>query len=299
MRSAPDQIKHDLHLELRTRYKEFFESQLAIHLLKHPEYFPAVKKISNTIKNLITTHKNKILEVIRDNPKIIMELSEPYFGACFDNKQTIAVDTAYEKMITILNDNNPDLSSIMQIHCIFIHRIYDHIEPNKDKANFCSTLLPTSLFNQANRSRENKENVQATLQLGIARHPVFSKMLEKHNKKHIRALDKYSPNNHSAFSQSAMSKAIPVVCGPSGHTASLMLGAKLYGELTPSELKEYALASFAFLTAGGHHSFHEVFIIANLLGVAYEADDYSFSIPESISATNSYKQMQKLFSEFL
>lgn len=300
MSTKQEDIKHRLHKELQIRYREFFESQLAIHLLKHSEYFPAVKKISAAITEFMITNKSIVLNVIKDNPKIIMELREPYFGSCFEDGEIVSAETAYEKILATLNDEQADLDKIMEIHCMFIQRIYDCLEQKAEKADFVHTLFPSSLFNADSRSRiEKKGDIQATTQLGITKHPVFSKMLEKHPKKHLRALDKYEPNPSALFFKSATEKSVPTVCGPSGHTGSLMLGAKLYGKLNASELKEYALASFAFLTAGGNHSFHEVFIIANLLDMTGQAESYVSSIPESIISTDSCKPIQKHFPEFL
>src|SRR3990167_2484141 len=220
-----EQLKYDLHNELQIRHREFFESKLAIDLLKHNKQFSSVNKISSAIVKLIESNKKAVMDLITSNPNIITELREPYFGSCYDSKQ----------------ETNP--AEVLEI---------------------------------------KEDNIKSTTQLGISRHPVFIKMLEKSDKNHTRAMEKYTPDYKTTFFKSALEKNIPIFCGPSGHTGSLMLGAKLYGDLTSEQLKEYALVSFAFLAAGGNHSFHEVMVVAALVGVDFKVGNYAESIPLSI-----------------
>ncbi len=285
--------------ELQLCYREFFESKLAVDLLKCSKHFYAVKKISAAIIKLITANKEAVKEAVKNKADIIAELREPYFGSCYDNKETVTVDEALNKIISILNDENSDLNKVMQIHCIFVYRIYDSLEKTNEKAELVRQLSPDSLFSNKNRSRVEDKDVKATTTLGIVKHSVFAKMLGQTEKKHIRALDKYPQDYNSAFFKSAIEKTLPVVCGPSGHARSLMVGAKLYGDLTNDELKEYACASFAFLAAGGNHSFYEVMVVAKLAGVDFQLDSYSSIVPASIRATDLYKKLNQLFPEFL
>ncbi|OGT62348.1 MAG: hypothetical protein A3E85_03825 [Gammaproteobacteria bacterium RIFCSPHIGHO2_12_FULL_45_12] len=296
-----EQLKYDLHNELQIRHREFFESKLAIDLLKHNKQFSSVNKISSAIVKLIESNKKAVMDLITSNPNIITELREPYFGSCYDSKQETNPAEVLEKICSILNNENADVRNAMQIHCIFIHRIYDHLEKRSEKTEFVSKLFPSSLFSKENRSRvEIKEdNIKSTTQLGISRHPVFIKMLEKSDKNHTRAMEKYTPDYKTTFFKSALEKNIPIVCGPSGHTGSLMLGAKLYGDLTSEQLKEYALVSFAFLAAGGNHSFHEVMVVAALVGVDFQVGNYAESIPLSIKKSGMYQKLSNHFSEFL
>lgn len=286
--------------ELQTRHKEFFESQLATHLLKHPEYFPSVGKISEKITRLMERHKNKVIDIIKQTPKITEELQEPYFGASLGSEQPITAQTVYENILAVLSGQHRDLSNVIQVHCIFIHRIYDHLEQPAHKADLVNTLFPLSLFNNEYRGRKEKPSKPSTTHAqGITQNSFFSKKIEAHEKAHLRALDKFEPNQDSNFTKSAMEHNLPIVCGPSGHTGSLMLGAKLYGELTADELKEYALASFSFLTSGGNHSFHEVYLIANLLGVTYEMNNYAASIPETIAEAETMQPLKSNFPMYL
>ncbi|HEX4044990.1 MAG TPA: hypothetical protein VHZ76_04920 [Gammaproteobacteria bacterium] len=300
MRSTSEATKQDLHNELQLKYREFFESKLAVFLLDYASHFLSVKKISTAIVNLMETNKSIVINTIMKDSKIIAELREPYFGSCYDKKQTVSAEQVFEKILSILKEGS-QLKNIMQIHCIFIHRIYDQIEKKPEKAALVSQIFPLSLFSKENRSRIEKkeEEIKETTQLGITHHRVFSKMLRQSDKNHIRALDRFQPDDGSDFFKSSAEKRVPVVCGASGHTGSLMLGVKLYGDLTSDELKEYTLAAFAFLAAGGNHSFYEVLKVANLVGIDFQIDDYSVGVPTSIKKDESYQTIKNQFPEFL
>jgi hypothetical protein len=249
---------------------------------------------------LMSRHKDKTIAIIDQTPKIAEELQAPYFGASLDPNQPITAGLVYEHMIATLNDGHRDLSDILQIHCIFVHRIYDQLEQPAHKSDLVKTIFPLSIFNKDYHGRTEKPTKpSATHAQGITKNRFFSKKVEAHEQAHLRALDKFESNENSAFAKAAMQHNLPIVCGPSGHTGSLMLGAKLYGELTSDELKEYALASFSFLTSGGNHSFHEVYLIANLLGVTYEMNDYAASIPEKIAETEDMQALRSHFPMYL
>ncbi len=295
------QHKYDLHNELKIRYREFFESKWAIHLSKQAKEFSSVSKISSAIVKLIESNKKTVINLIANDHKMIAELREPYFGSCYDSKQEVTAEEVFEKILLILKNETPDLSNVMQIHCIFIHRIYDHLEKKSEKPELVSKLYPGYLFSKENRHRveEKKEKMKLTTQLGISRHRVFNRMLEHASKKHQRAIEKFVPNYQANFFKSALKEAIPVATGPSGHAGSLMLGAKLYGNLTSEEMTEYALACFAFLAAGGHHSYHEVMTVAALVGVDFQVGNYEKGVPSSIKKTKMYQILSKQFPEFL
>lgn len=294
------QEKTKIHKQLNLRYKEYFESIIATGLLKEPMLFSSVKKVSTAIIRMMDNNKIQVISLIAKTPRIIVELKEPFFGSCYHESVEVSAEEVFNKMHSMLS-NADNLSTVMQIHCIFVHRIYDHLETNSLKADFVSKIFPDSLFNSECRGRKEicPAKTNPTHQLGIARHSVFAGMVGVSEKKHLRAIDRFALNQMSDFVMSAEKNRLPVVCGPSGHTGSLMLGAKLYGNLNVDQLKEYALVSFAFLTAGGNHSFHEVMVVAALAGINVDSAQYDTSIPESIKTSKLYKKLCKRFPEFL
>lgn len=293
LRTDEVDIKSALHHELRLRYREFFESKLAVELLKNSNLFQSVRLISEQILKLIENNINKILQIFEDNPTILVELREPYFGSCYDGNQDVTPHQLLEKIRHILADDKAELKTIMQIHSIFVYRVYDILEKNSEKPKWVSQIFTDILFNKDNRVRteRKKEDVKSTMQLGISRSPVFCKKLGLSDKNHISALEKFKFDSNACFFKSALQKGIPVVCGPSGHTGSLMLGARLYGNLNKEQLKEYAWASFAFLAASGNHSFYEVMLVAAAAGAEVHAENYAASIPSSFNESLPCKKM--------
>ncbi|MCX7120974.1 MAG: hypothetical protein NTZ67_04265 [Gammaproteobacteria bacterium] len=293
-----------LNLDFKARRREFFESRLATLFLDKLNDFTSVKKISTAIANLIEENKTTVLNIIAKEPKITDDLRAPFFGSCYGEHETISPEKALEDILFILKNPQGNSSTIMQIHCIFEHRIHgfpaDKID-EQTKESLQHTLSPASLFNSSNRSRAIKtEKATPTKQLGFAQNPVFSKMTGESQQTHLRAIDKFQAQQSSHFFKAAAETNSPVICGPSGHTKSLLIGASLYGNLSsPDEVSEYAFACFAFLAAGGNHSFHEVMVIANLIGVHYEAGNYANSISTSLKATDVYQNLCEQFPEFL
>lgn len=283
-----------MHKEMQLRYKEFVESKLAVSLLSYQEYFNAVKKVSAAIVQLITTNKETVIKAIESNPEIIAELRSPYFGSIYDKTEHPASNNVLNEILSVLSSAKSSLDNIMQIHCIFTHRIHSLLPTEKISPSFNNTAFSSSLFNT--RCRINKqEKPKPTHKLGIATHPVFSKMLGSHPKQYVRALDKFDPDYTASFFKDLEGKIVPVVCGPSGHTRTLLRGAMLYGNLNIDELKAYAFACFVFLTAGGNHSFYEVMSVANLFGTNFEIDCYASAIPDSIKLTDEFRELEKRF----
>ncbi len=274
---------NDVHSELNTRFNEFTESRLAILLLNHLDHFDSVRRVSASIVKLLSENEKAVVKVIDVTPAILRELKHPYFGACWHQDANITTNDIFTKMLEILSDNNRDYSAVMQVHCIFIHRIFDHLKPDA-RTELCQRIFPDTLITETKSSRrEYKEKtVLATRQLGISRHPVFARMLGKSAQVHVRALDRFSINTDTSFFKAAALNHTPVVCGPSGHTRTLLLGAMLYGNLNAAEMKEYTLAIFAFLAAGGNHSLHEVLVVAREGGMEMDNSNYLGYVPDSI-----------------
>jgi hypothetical protein len=79
-----------------------------------------------------------------------------------------------------------------------------------------------------------------------------------------------------------------------------MLSARHYGLETVEELKQYALACFAFLAGGGNHSYHEVMFAAKqVCGLPHDLDSYDLSLPEAFKNSSIYRELQRGFPEYL
>ena len=295
--------KKHLNKDFTVCYKALFESKLAVMLSQESKQFQSVKKISDYIITLLLKHKEVVLSLIKQKKQIIAELREPYFGSCFSHEQLITPMQTFVTMLATLSNQKSELSQIMQIHSVFIHRLYDKLESKPEKTDLIKQLFPDMLFKQEARGRieKNPDEIKLTCQLGITQDPKLSKQIgySQSGRQHIRAIDKYIPDLNSSFFKSLINKKIPVVSGASGHAGSLFLGALLYGQLTYEELGEYAWACFAFLTAGGHHSFYEVMIIANLAGLNFDLENYWHNLPKNFKKNKNFEALQQDFSDLL
>lgn len=283
--------KKPLHEELKRCYKEYFESKLAITLLKNKECLSAVNKVSKTIVSLLRLHKDIVLKQLLENKKIIEELfGVSYYGRLVsdvvNNPHQIT-----EMLILLLENENSNLSQVMQVHAIFIYRIYPFISDSPKEKE--STSREKSRI-------EIHKPVKLSKQLGIMHNKVFCKMIGDDKFEHVRAIDRFVPDCKSHFFNLCSGKNVPFVAGPSGHTESLMKGALIYGIKDSEELMQYALACFAFLAAGGNHSFNEVMYVANKVAdISFKIDNYSLSLPMSFKQSLSYEALYKEFQEFL
>lgn len=285
--------------ELQLRYREYLESVFAIELLKHKNNYSSIAKISTAILKFIEANTLHVENIIKNKPEIVAELSGSYYGAIFNTPQQLSSKEILSKIVHTLKNDASEVKQIMQIQAVFIHRIYDALEQNPKKLKWVDTLFPKELFSGSVRGRSEVSNkaIKPTQQQGIARLSLFKKRIESSSSMHVRAIDRFTLEPSAPFIKSANENALPLVSGPSGHTGSFMLGAKLYGDLTSEELAEYALLVFAFLAAGGNHSFHEVMVVAEKVGVAYQLGNYADSIPSSIAKLSVFQSLSWQFPE--
>lgn len=149
--------------------------------------------------------------------------------------------------------------------------------------------IKESLFTQhlfSNRGRINngiKDNEEKKLRLianttyaGINSNRFFINKIRSSAtvSPHLRARDCFTQDKSMKMTAEQKGQIAPFVAGASGHTGTLLLGAKLYGNLNQSELKDYTLNVFAFLTAGGNHSYEEVMVVAKQLGITEHSAEY-------------------------
>ncbi|MHB1947113.1 MAG: hypothetical protein ACYCQI_03230 [Gammaproteobacteria bacterium] len=281
-------------------YKEYFESRLAIELLKNPQWFASVKYISNEICKIITANPQKVVKLIAEQKAIQRELFDEKFFGRFSEKEkagTTPLDIM-NTMLRILQDENKDLSQVMQIHSIYIYRMHEALTGSDELSLMKQKRYPHELFKDRGRKSESSPKSQRAVlskKLGVVRDPVFATLIEEHKEMHECAIDVFEPDVNSDFFKKTVAEGLPFATGASGHTATLLLGAKTFSV----DLQEYALAIYAFLTSGGNHSFHEVMIVAKQMGAHYEVNNYLVSIPDAIKQTDKFRQFTEEFSEFL
>jgi len=281
-------------------YKEYFESRLAIELLKNPQWFASVKFISNEICRVIKANPEKAVKLIAEQKAIQRELfDEKYFGRFGESEKSTTPHAIMRTMLMILQDEKRDLSQVMQIHSIYIYRMHEALTGSNDLSLLKQKLYPHELFKDRGRKSESSpkscQRSALSKRLGVVRDPVFATLIEEHKEMHECAVDVFAPDVDSEFFKKTVEQGLPFATGASGHTATMLLGAKHFGV----DLQDYALAVFAFLTAGGNHSFHEVMVVAKHMGVDYEVNHYLACIPDRIKQMDKFKEFAEGFSEFL
>lgn len=289
--------------DIRLGPVEYFESHFALTLLKHLDLFASVKKISAAITQLMETNRDAYLHIMQQQQSIIhQELSAPYFGALYSANQPVTAETLFNDIYRVLQQKHGDFSSILQVHCIFYHRI--HLKHCKEAEHRCKSGWSHPLFAHRHQDRiEREQHLQRPTTLpGLSAHTFFNRsLMNAHGPRtpHLRAKEKFQLNPSSNYSTLQNKHTIPMICGPSGHTMMLMTAASLYGNLTPEETKEYALAIFAFLASGGNHSFYEVMCVANLYGVNNAPDNYASAITPTIEQSQPYQALRTRFPHYL
>lgn len=106
----------------------------------------------------------------------------------------------------------------------------------------------------------------------------------------IRGVDEWEEDteNPSPFAEDLHDKNLIFVAGPSGTTIALLTVAKVFGDLSGELLKQYVLACVCFLVEGGHHSYHEVMVIAAVAGCPYKHGEFALSLPQSFLTAPEY-----------
>lgn len=189
----------------------------------------------------------------------------------------------FAEIMRILGDPATPLDRTMQVHAIFVYRLNDRcIKPS----------VSGKFFKECSRIEIKNKWHEFSNELGITKNIVYTKLLNHNTYPHARAIDRFAPNCKSAFYQSGRENNLPFVAGISGHTVSFLSGVMSLGIKDSEELKEYTMACFAFLVAGGNHSFHEVMMAAKRFGLLYSPGEYSDSMPESIKNSDLYKEVK-------
>jgi hypothetical protein len=80
--------------------------------------------------------------------------------------------------------------------------------------------------------------------------------------------------------------------GPSGSTGTLLQAGKLFGNLDGDLLRQYVWAIVGYLVGGGMHSYHEVMVIARMVGCPYKDGAYAPSLPDSFLRSQDYEEWQ-------
>lgn len=275
-----------------------FESDLAIAIAGSGT-IDAVTKVSETILTQLRDNRATVLRIIRDKPRVFDELyntEKMLFGQ--SDASSISRNNPkdiYDDILEKLGNSETPLYEIMHIHVAFINQIGQAL-PEQSSADRKSAmkdlqkvLFPGSMFDKSRRVESNPEPMPSRI-LGIARSDEHTQEAKADVRPHIAARDRFSPPPRGASPdyERQLTHAMPFVAGISGHTGGLMFNALWVHEIDGDKaqfLKEYTMATAAYLIAGGNHSFDEVAKAASFGGLPYEDGHYASVIPDSLKHT--------------
>lgn len=289
--------------ELKEERAKFFEAKLAETFLDCCTNLASTKKVSSAIIKLLINNKDRVLGILEDN-KIRDELyNEKIYGHLdIDSVDSITPIKIYNQLIETLTQSDYKIIQIVNIHSVFIHRIFDKIasEQQKDqKAPLVSKLFSSNLFSEDNRGRTQiKFDFDLIKSSGANRSRFFTKKLQE-TQTHAPAFLRFAADEQSSFFRTITKLGMPLIAGASGHTGSFLLGALLYGDLTQKELREYCFTCALTLIQGGNHSLHEIMIVAQQVNIPYQAGNYLSAIPDIIQQQSEFLNLCSEFSEFL
>ncbi len=318
--------------------REHYETQLADSVLKNPQCVPAVTKISNAIIELIDLNKETIANLSKESIAIDEEMNNPdYFGRFVTPKDTCntPVKTLQELRDVLVNPNSP-LELVMHVHALFMGKFYDklpkQIPPsllsNADVINDPSysnivaskirknpqniktikygvvkDVFMNELFfkgSNIDRSRNQKQDVvPRSEKIGITHQSFFNDLAPNSDYPHLRAADNFTPDYTANYTIKAQAKKLPLVAGPSGNAGGLILCACVCGDLSAEEMKEYGLATIAYLEGGGNHAFHEVGSVLAKVGIPHEFGTYEATLPSAYVNSSAYSDVKRNFKKLL
>lgn len=294
-----------LNHEIKTEFHAYFETMFAHELSKQIGYFNSVNKISTAILELLKANRND-LEKVLSTAEHIKHVENELFSATIHGHLLLpdGVDRTPEAvldlMVGTLSNKNSELPKVMQLHGFFIYRLFDHCTDklnSDDKATWKKRIFENELF--STRGRTKVDSPIESKVPGTMHNPVLGKLSNVEVKTTGSPKSKFKLDENFEFNRSIRANAFPLACSVSGHTGSLILGAKLYGALESEELREYLIATFSFLTMARAHTFHEVMVLGEKVGLHYSPNDYRSNIPVRIQKDILSKSKMGFFPQCL
>ncbi|MBI2784957.1 MAG: hypothetical protein HYX60_01055 [Legionella longbeachae] len=308
-----------------------FESDLANVILKNPDLFKSVDKVSQSIIMLLKNKKN-YQEITKDHSILDETISDLLFSE--SSFGTLGSSINYCKTPTGLIDNiitaletKQNLQLVLHIHQIFIKKIFKHlpdktsifadmqivdakeltlsqeyakkIKTNPDEIDIyykeiSKKIFSNDLFKRPYR-KQGKHNGEKTTRIGIAPHGecIFSSETDIHE----NALGRFQPSPNANWTMEINKNKLPFVSGPSGHAALSMILVVTIGNLNQEEMKQYATALIGEITGGGYHTLGEIMSVCQKAGIPYSHNNYIDFLPKSFLCSNAYQFFREKYED--
>jgi hypothetical protein len=108
-------------------------------------------------------------------------------------------------------------------------------------------------------------------------------------------------NRRSGFGQIQDSQELPFVGGPSGSSRAIFSLAMEAQLQNPEHVRQFLLATIAFLVGGGQHSLDEILFglphVRRSLG--YQHGSYQGLLPQSLTTTVEWRRIQRKYQDYL
>lgn len=266
----------------------FFESKMAIILANNKDLFPIVQDVSDMICKLIQQNRSQIKEILSQGENFNNLKNQLYkkgdfgsLGALPQCSEKITIDEVLNDIVSKLNDKDATLIETFPIHATVTYRIFrllfeEDFLKFQNELGAASKLIDDGKKNVKVKAKDS--DISATDQFGLSEHSIVCQEINelpgtkdlrgKINPWHRNSLQRFIVNIMAAFFEGQCKNNLPSAAGPSSHTVTALVGAKLYTQklnqqtLSSDQLKEYALAYFAYFGTAGYHTFTEVMQVA-------------------------------------
>lgn len=318
--------------------REHYETQLAHSVLKNPQLVPSVTKVSNAIIELIDLNKESIVNLSKESIAIEEEMNHPdYFGRFVIQKDTCntPLKTLQDLRDVLTNPSSP-LELVMHVHAVFMGKVYDKLPKQIPPSLLTSSDVihdPSYSNDIANKIRQNPQDIKnikfgvvkdifmnelfykgknvdrsrnqkqvvvpRSEKIGINHASFFDALAPNSDYPHLRAADNFTPDLSANYTIKAQAKQLPLVAGPSGNAGGLILCACVCGDLSQEEMKEYGLATIAYLEGGGNHAFHEIGSVLAKVGIPHDMGAYEATLPSTYVNSKAYSDVKNDFKKLL
>lgn len=301
--------KFDAHSNHKRKAE--FEAALAGSVLLNANlYVDLLHKIGKAMQAYMDAHltSNKLKlyagEVFKDH---LYSDDYQYLGALgkIDEVKDVSDEQIYQQAYQGLTSWR-DLPQLLILHDSLLSICREILFCHRDEVyqRLYGKLRPPELF--AKRGRDEIAGDDELSEIKLSNRVGFQEFSNNNTgsttQAHQRAIDMFTRDHIdvSDFAWDAYRREIPFVAGPSGSMAEFLMIVKMVGvDLTPEELQEYAFCCMGILVASGSHSIHEIYVIAEKLGIPYEDGRYEAVIPNSFKLTADYLHLINAYADII
>lgn len=285
----PSKTNPGLLSQLIQDARGYFETHLAYSLGQNRQVFLSTQKVAHAVHQLMTTNRDLILAMIKENPMFQLTVySDEKFARFYPAiNQCLPAEFLFELFQRVLGEGQ-DLFALMHLICMFGFRIYPSLPLDSKRSIFEKKL---NLFESNTTFRNENSRLQSiTPELKKTFFGLVPTELPDVSA-HTTSLGKYHTND-LAYAALLQRFGMAFITGYSGHTSRLLSLAFTFTSLTLEEQKAFTAGAFAYLAGGGNHHFHEIYAVARLFGLPLVDGAYTEALPKDYIESQAYIQVQ-------